>query len=60
MYKEVLQSIEGVEIFSAVSMLIFLGFFVAMTAWFLRADKEQLKEAAALPLDRPKGGADHD
>ena len=51
MYKEVLRSIEGVEIFPVVSLLIFFAFFVAVLVWCLRADKGAMRRAAHLPLE---------
>ena len=51
MYKEVLGSIEGVEIYPIISLLIFFSFFVALLAWFFLADRERLQGLARLPLD---------
>jgi cytochrome c oxidase cbb3-type subunit 4 len=51
MYKNVLQTIEGVGIFPLISMLIFLTVFLAAIVWFFKADKEHLQRMAELPLD---------
>lgn len=51
MYKNVLQTIEGVGIFPLLSMLIFLAVFLAAIIWFFKADKEHLQHMAELPLD---------
>ncbi len=51
MYKEVLRSIEGVEIYAIISMLVFFALFVGLLAWFVLADKERLERWARLPLD---------
>ena len=51
MYKEVLRSIEGIEIYPIVSLLIFFAFFVGLAVWFFAADRERLRRAALLPLD---------
>jgi cytochrome c oxidase cbb3-type subunit IV len=53
MYKEVLRSIEGIEIYPIISLLIFFVFFVGMAAWFFAADRERLRRASLLPLDAP-------
>ncbi len=51
MYKEVLRSIEGVEIYPIVALLIFLPFFLAVVVRTSRVDKEKLRQMAMLPLD---------
>lgn len=51
MYKEVLRSIEGIEIYPIVSLLIFFAFFVGLAAWFFLADKERIRQASLMPLD---------
>jgi len=51
MFKEVLQSIEGVEFYSIVSMVIFILFFVGMTIWLFKVDKKYIKTMSELPLE---------
>jgi len=51
MFKEVLQSIEGIEFYTIVSMLIFILFFVGMTIWLLKVDKKYIKTMSELPLE---------
>lgn len=55
MYKEVLRSIEGVEMYPIISLLVFFAFFTVLLGWFFLADRERLNELAALPLDLGKG-----
>ena len=50
MFKEVLQSIEGVEYYTIVSMVIFILFFIGMTIWLLKVDKKYIKDMSELPL----------
>jgi cytochrome c oxidase cbb3-type subunit IV len=50
MFKEVLQSIEGVEFYTIVSMIIFILFFIGMTIWLFKVDKKYLKVMSELPL----------
>ena len=52
MYKNVLQSIEGVGIFPIISMLIFFSIFMSAIVWFFKADKEHLQRMAELPLEQ--------
>ena len=51
MIKEVLQSIEGVEFYTIVSMIIFILFFVGMAIWLLKVDKKYIKTMSELPLE---------
>lgn len=56
MYKNVLQAIEGIGIFPLISMLIFMGVFLAAIIWFFKADKEHLQRMAELPLEMTREG----
>ena len=51
MYKEVLRSMEGVELFPSISLLLFFGFFIALVIYLIKTGKESWKEAALLPLE---------
>ena len=50
MFKDVLQSIEGVEIYTIISMLIFILFFIGMIIWLFKVDKKYIKDMSELPL----------
>jgi len=51
MYKEVLQSINGIDVFAAIALIIFMLFFVLIVIQLVRLDKNYLKKMAQLPLD---------
>jgi cytochrome c oxidase cbb3-type subunit 4 len=51
MFKEVLQSIEGIEFYTIVSMIIFILFFIGMTLWLFKVDKKYIKTMSELPLE---------
>jgi hypothetical protein len=51
MYKEVLQSIKGIEIFSVIALIIFILFFVLVAVQLLRMDKNHVQKMAQLPLE---------
>ncbi len=55
MYKDVLRSIEGIEVYPIISLLVFFTFFTVLLAWFFLADRDRLDDLAALPLDTSKG-----
>ena len=65
MIRNYLQTIEGVEIYPLISLIIFVIFFVVMLVWMLKVDKNYIKEMEQLPLDsnnnrnlNSTGGAD--
>ena len=51
MFKEVLQSIEGVEFYTIVSMIIFILFFIGMSIWLFKVDRNYIKTMSELPLN---------
>jgi len=46
-----LQSIEGIEFFTIVSMVIFILFFIGMIIWLFKVDKKYIKTMSELPLE---------
>lgn len=50
MKKEILSSIENIEIYPIISLLIFVIFFVAMFIWVIKVDKSYIKEMSDMPL----------
>jgi len=54
MIRNYLQSIEGVEIYPLISLVVFILFFVIMFIWIIRVDKNYIKEMEELPLDLEK------
>ncbi|QQS36842.1 MAG: cbb3-type cytochrome c oxidase subunit 3 [Ignavibacteriales bacterium] len=51
MYKNILVSIEGIDIFPIISMILFFVFFIGLIIWVLRIDKNYIKEMENIPLD---------
>ena len=51
MFKEVLQSIEGVEFYTIISMIVFILFFIGMTIWLFKVDRNYIKIMSELPLN---------
>jgi cytochrome c oxidase cbb3-type subunit IV len=52
MYKEILRSIGGIDMYPVVSLVIFVTFFAGVVARALRMDARRVERLAALPLDR--------
>jgi cbb3-type cytochrome oxidase subunit 3 len=50
MYKEVLRSIENVEIFPIISLIIFVLFFIGIAIWAIRVPKEYIDHMESLPM----------
>ena len=53
MYKEVLQSIVGIEIFPVISLVLFVVVFTVLIVSVARMDRGRARALAALPLDEP-------
>jgi len=46
-----LESIDGVEIYPMISLVIFFAFFVVLFWWVFTAKKEHIKEVSNIPLE---------
>jgi len=46
-----MESIEGVEIYPMISLLIFFIFFAVLFLWVLTAKKEHIKEVSEIPFE---------
>lgn len=57
MYKNVLSSIPGIELYPVVALVLFFGFFSALLVWFVFVDKNRLEQLSASALEdgRPSG-----
>lgn len=51
MYKELLQSIEGIEVYPIISLIVFVLFFAIILLWMFKVDKNYIKKMENLPLD---------
>lgn len=51
MYKDILQSITGIEIFPVISLCLFVAVFTVVIVWTSRLDGAWLARIAALPLE---------
>ena len=51
MYKNVLQSIENIQIWPVISFVIFFVFFLCLLLWVFTADKKFIDKMKSLPLD---------
>jgi len=46
-----METIDGIEIYPIISLLIFFTFFVVLFWWVLTAKKDYIKDVSHLPLD---------
>jgi len=46
-----LESIAGIEIFPLISLTLFFTFFVVLTIWVIKVDKNRIVEMKNIPLD---------
>ena len=51
MYKEVLRSIEDIEIMHLISLIVFMLFFIGMFIWVITVDKKYVEHMKSLPLN---------
>jgi hypothetical protein len=51
MYKDILLSIAGIEIFPVVSLVLFVTVFTAVLISVVRMDRSRAEALASLPLD---------
>ncbi|MEH0158509.1 hypothetical protein V6R21_30935 [Limibacter armeniacum] len=51
MYKDVLRSIEGIEVFPVIGIIIFFTFFTAWLIYAFSMKKEQVNALSSLPLE---------
>jgi hypothetical protein len=57
MYKDILRSIVGIEIFPMISLCLFVLVFAVVLVWTSRLDGAWLARSASLPLEPDKGSA---
>lgn len=50
MFKNYLDGIKGIATYPLLSLIVFFLFFVAMSIWLIRADKNKMNELADLPF----------
>jgi cytochrome c oxidase cbb3-type subunit 4 len=51
MYKNVLQSIENIEIWPVISFVIFFVFFLCLLLWVFTTDRKVIDRMKGLPFD---------
>lgn len=49
--KEVLRSLEGVDLFPIISIVIFMAFFLGLLIYVIRLDKQRVQYMAELPTE---------
>lgn len=47
-----LESIAGIEVFPMISLLLFFVFFIALTIYALKANKEHILKMKNIPFDK--------
>ena len=51
MYKDILNSIDGISVYPVFSFIVFFVFFIGIFTWMIKSNKKQLDEISRLPLD---------
>jgi hypothetical protein len=52
MIRNVLESIQGIDIFPIISLTIFFVSFILMLIWVLKVDKKYIKKMSEMPLEK--------
>jgi cytochrome c oxidase cbb3-type subunit IV len=61
MKKDLLNSIENIEIYPIISLLIFVIFFVGMFIWVITTDKKYINYMKDMPFsDEPEKNSDYE
>jgi cytochrome c oxidase cbb3-type subunit 4 len=47
-----MESMEGIEIYPIISLIIFFGFFVALFWWVFTAKKDYINKVSKIPLEK--------
>lgn len=51
MYKEILQSIEGISVYPIISLIVFVLFFAVILIWMIKVDKKYINKMENLPFE---------
>ena len=51
MFKNILSSVSGIEIYAITGLVIFIVMFSAVLLWLFKVDKTYIKKMEQLPLD---------
>lgn len=57
--KQYAESIDGINIYPIISLLLFFVFFVVLLYYVKKMDKEKVKEISNIPLDQTEIITDH-
>lgn len=52
MIRDVLESLEGIELYPVISLIIFIVFFAVLIIWMIKVDKKYIKKMKNLPLEK--------
>lgn len=52
MYKEILNSVEGISIYPIISLIVFVLFFSIILIWMFKVDKTYIKKMENLPFEK--------
>lgn len=51
MYKDILQSIEGISVYPIISLIVFVLFFSVILIWMIKVDKKYINKMENLPFE---------
>lgn len=57
MYKNVLQSIENIEVWPVISFVIFFVFFLCLLLWVFTTDRGFIEKMKSMPIEEDKSSS---
>ncbi len=51
MFKDILESVNGIEIYAIAGLILFFAMFITIIIWMYRADKSYIEKMKMLPLE---------
>jgi Ca2+/Na+ antiporter len=51
MYKDILQSIEGISVYPIISLIVFVLFVAVILIWMIKVDKKYINKMENLPFE---------
>ena len=54
MFRELFESVSGIEFFGIAAMIFFLLTFMIVVYWSLKADRSYIKKMKEMPLENPE------
>ncbi len=55
MFKNYFEGIKGIEVYPVFLLIVFVAFFISMSIWLIRANKNKMEELSKIPFENESG-----